>query len=116
MGSMAVAEVTRFPWEAPPSEVAPPTDNLFVALQADVRYMVSHTAVLVRSNQPALEMLVNTARGQDVPRGQCKFTDGSTFELQDIGMPQPNSPELTIPELMACIWDVATKLGLELEP
>lgn len=101
---------TRFPWEPAPVQ------ETVALLQRDFAYAVQMTAILVHSNQPALSMLVNTARGQIVPRGQCKFTDGSTVELQDIGMPQINAPTMTVAELMARVWDIARELGLELVP
>jgi peptidoglycan hydrolase-like protein with peptidoglycan-binding domain len=106
-----VGELTakRFPWEP-----VPVTETV-AALQRDVAYMVTHTAVLVHSNQPALQMLVNTPRGQIVPRGACKFTDGSTVEFQDVGMPQPGAPAMTLKDLMARVWEIARELGLELE-
>ena len=84
-------------------------------LQRDLQYMVAHTAVLVHSNRPELRAVVNTQRGQIVPRGECKFTDGTTFELQDIGMPQPGAPEMTVKELLARLWEIARELGLELQ-
>lgn len=91
------------------------TEETVKLMQRDMGYMVTHTAVLVHSNQAALQMLVNTARGQTIPRGQCKFTDGSKFELQDIGMPQPKTPEMSVEQLMAHLWNVARELGLELQ-
>ncbi len=66
--------------------------DVIALLQADLRFMTAYTAVLVHSNQAALQMLVNTERGQIVPRGECKFTDGSTLQFQDIGMPQVGRP------------------------
>lgn len=104
----------RFPWEVLP--VVRTTEDTVALLQRDFAYAVQYTSVLVHTKHPALQMLVNTRRGQIVPRGQCKFTDGTTFELQDLGMPQPNSPEMTVAELMAEIWEAARKSGLELEP
>lgn len=103
-------EVTtqRFPWEPVP------VDETVRLLQRDFAYAVQYTAVLVRSNRPALEMCVNTRRGQIVPQGECKFTDGSKFELQDIGMPQPGAPAMSVQELMARVWDLARELNLEL--
>lgn len=100
-----------FPWETAPVRT---TEETLAALQRDLAYAVTHTAVLVHSNQPALAMLVNTSRGQIVPRGECNFTDGSKFELQDVGMPQVNVPEMTVRELMAQLWKIAGELGLEL--
>lgn len=108
---MANELTTRFPWEpAPPQS----TEETLTALQRDVAYMVTHTAVLVRSNRDALEMLVNTPRGQVIPRGECKFTDGTTVEFQDIGMPQVGAPSMTVQKLVAQMWDVAKEMGLEL--
>ena len=106
-----MGELTKFPWEQLP---AIPMEETLLALQRDVAYMVTHTAILVRSGRTELQMLVNTPRGQIVPRGECRFTDGSTFELQDIGMPQPGVPHLTVQELMARIWTTASELGLGL--
>lgn len=106
-----------FPWEqlpAVPEPVQAPAADTVALLQRDVAYMVTHTAVLVHSTHESLRTLVNTPRGQIVPRGECKFTDGSTFELQDIGMPQINAPVMTVQKLMAYLWDVARELGLEL--
>lgn len=103
-----------FPWETDTPAVRS-TEDIVAAMQKDLQFMVAYTAVLVHSNQPALAMLVNTARGQIVPQGQCKFTDGSTLELQDIGMPQPGTPTMTVQELMARVWDIARELELELQ-
>lgn len=100
----------RFPWEP----AVPSTADTVAMMQRDLTYMVSHTAVLVRSNRPELAMLVNTPRGQIVPRGQSTFTDGVTMEMQDIGMPQVGAPEMTIHELGAHLWGVVSSLGLEL--
>lgn len=106
-----------YPWEQLPVTAEPaqaPAADVVAALQADLRYMVSHTAVLVHSSRPELQMLVNTARGQIVPRGECKFTDGSTIEFQDIGMAQVGAPSMTVRDLMARVWSIAAELGLEL--
>jgi hypothetical protein len=91
-----------------------PVDEKIALLQRDFAYILQFTAVLVRSPHPALQILVNTARGQIIPRGECKFSDGSTLELQDIGAPQVGVPEMTVAELMARVWEVARELGLEL--
>lgn len=99
----------RFPWE--PVPVA----ETIAALQRDFAYAVQATAVLVHSTRPELEMLVNTARGQIVPQGVCKFTDGSTVEFHDIGMPQVNAPYMTVRDLVVKVWDLARELGLELQ-
>lgn len=98
-----------FPWEQPT-----PLADTVAALQRDLAYMVTHTAVLVHSNHPALAMLVNTPRGQLV-RGQCEFTDGTTMELQDVGMPQVGASEMSVQELIARTWGIARELGLELK-
>lgn len=100
--------VTRFPWEP-----APVTETVAL-LQRDFAYAVAFTAVKVHSNRPELQILVNTARGQIVPRGECKFTDGTTVEFQDIGMCQPGVPQMTVQELMAWVWQIAGEMGLEI--
>lgn len=97
---------TRFPWE--PVPVA----ETVALLQRDFAYAVKYTAVLVHSTRPELEMLVNTARGQVIPRNVCTFTDGSTMEFQDIGMPQPGAPIMSVQELVARVWEIAKELGL----
>jgi hypothetical protein len=101
--------ISRFPWE--PVSVA----ETVALLQRDMAYMVAATAIKVHSNRPELRMVVNTERGQIVPRGECKFTDGTTVEFQDIGMPQVGALLMTVQELMMRIWDAARKLELELE-
>lgn len=101
---------TRFPWEP----AVRSTEDTVALLQRDFAYAIQYTAVVVHSNQAALSMCVNTPRGQIVPRGECRFTDGSKLELHDIGMPQPNCPQMTVQELMARVWDIARELGLEL--
>ena len=112
-----------FPWEqlpAVPEPVQAPavqsTEETVALLQRDLAYMVTHTCVLVRSNRPEFHNLANVPRGQIMPRGDCKFLDGTTLEFQDIGMPQPGAPEMTVKDLMAWAWDVARGLGLELVP
>lgn len=114
--------MTVFPWEqlpavqdAPEPPAVRSTEETVSAMQRDLAYMVTHTAVLVHSNRPELAMLVNTPRGQIVPRGQCKFTNGSTIEFQDIGMPQPGAAVMTVSELMARVWGIAREIGLELQ-
>lgn len=104
-----------FPWEQV-SEPAPHANDPLAAMQRDLSYIVTHTAVLVHSKHSALQMLVNTARGQLIPRGECKLTDGSTIEFQDIGMPQPNTPAMTVEELGTRVWEIVRELGLELAP
>ncbi len=100
----------RFPWEAVP------VDETVAKLQSDIRYIISHTAVMVFSSRPELCMLVNTRRGQIVPRNECKFSDGTTLEMQDIGMPQVGVSEMTGPDLIEHIWGAVRGLGLELAP
>ena len=107
-----------YPWETPvPATIEPPkpgatVEDVVHALQRDMVYMVSHTGVTVHSQHEALQMLVNTPRGQIIPRGECKLTDGSTIEFQDIGAPQVGAPVMTVKELMARVWEVVTELGL----
>lgn len=106
---MGTDVTVRFPWE--PVPIA----DTVAALQRDFAYAVTHTAIMVHSNNPAFNMLANTQRGQIVPRGQVKFSDGTTIELQDIGMCQPgNVPYMTVQEIMTHIWGLASELGLEL--
>jgi len=99
----------RMPWEPAPVQ------ETVALLQRDVAYMVTHTGVMVHSNRPELRMLVNTPRGQIIPRNECRFTDGTTLEFQDIGMPQPGRPTMTVQEIIAQTWTTARELGLELE-
>jgi len=98
----------RFPWEPVPIE------DTVAALQQDFAYAVQFTAVLVHANRPELEMLVNTRRGQIIPRGECLFMDGTKIEFQDIGMCQPNCAEMSIPDLIAHVFEIARSLGLEM--
>lgn len=108
MGDLITA---RFPWE--PVKPAS-TEETVAALQRDMAYIVAYTAVVVHSTRDELRMVVNVRRGQIVPRGECSFTDGSTFELQDIGAPQIGADEMTVKGLMAKVFEIATGLGLEL--
>lgn len=109
-------EVQRYPWEAPLVPAEPTVEDTVKMLQRDFAIAVQLTAVLVHSKHPALQILVNTKRGQIIPRGEVKFTDGSTLEFQDIGMPQPNAPYMTVQDLAAQVWEVVYKLGLEMQP
>lgn len=102
-----------FPWEQEPNFEREQAETIAL-LQRDLAYMVTHTAVLVHSKHAALAMLVNTARGQLMPRGECKLSDGSTFEFQDVGMPQVNAPEVSVPDLLKRVYEVTQELGLEL--
>lgn len=107
----------RLPWDqllAPVDETPPVLTDMVDALRRDFAFAVANTAVVVHSNNPAMKMIANTARGQIVPREQCKFTDGTTVELQDIGMCQPNVPHMTVQEIVARVWGTASLLGLEL--
>lgn len=104
--------VHRFPWEPPAVKT---TDETVAALQRDFAYAVQMTAVRVRSNRPELEITVNTQRGQIVPQGQSKFTDGTTIEFQDIGMPQPGLRTMTVEELLRMVTEITIiQMGLEL--
>lgn len=106
-----------FPWEQLPAVVEHPIADTVSAMQRDMAYMVRFTCIVVHSNCPELQITVNTVRGQIIPRGECKFTDGSKFELQDIGMPQIGVPEMTVQDLLAMISDIAIlTMGLELVP
>lgn len=98
----------RFPWEPPT------TADLIEALRRDFAYAVVNTCIVVHSSNPAFVFVANTQRGQIVPRGEVKFTDGTAVELQDVGMPQPKVPYMTVQEIMARIWELASELGLEL--
>lgn len=98
----------RFPWEPVP------VSETLALLQRDFAYAVAHTAVTVHSSRPELRMLVNTKRGQIIPLGECRFTDGTTFELQDIGMPQVGASSMSVQELMTRLWEIARELELEL--
>ncbi len=107
---MANELTVRFPWEPAPLSV----EDTVAALQRDFAYAVSNTAIVVHSSNPAFAMTVNTQRGQIIPRGQVRFNDGTTIELQDIGMCQPNVPYMTVHEIMTNIWGLASELNLEL--
>lgn len=111
-----MGEMTAWPWETPPQLPAKPLEDTVAKMQRDMAYMVQYTAVFVRSSHEALQMVVNTARGQVVPRGECRFADGTTLEFQDLGMPQPGAPSMSIEELMQRVWVTASELGLELQP
>lgn len=100
--------VTRFPWE--PVPVA----ETVKLLQQDFAFAVQYTAVMVHSTHDELQIVVNTKRGQIVPRGECKFTDGTTFEFLDIGMPQVGAPVMTVRDLMTKVLETAQLIGLEL--
>lgn len=100
-----------YPWE---TASEPSLAETVRALQADMAYAIGHTAILVRSSNTLLRMVANTVRGQSMPPGVCTFTDGSTVEFQDIGMPQAGVPEMTVPELVRAVFHKATELELEI--
>lgn len=102
------AFVMSFPWQQSSLE------ETVKALQADLRFAVRHTSILVRSSNTLLRMVVNTERGQSLPPGTCTFKDGSTVEFQDLGMPQVNVPLMTVSELVRTVFSKATELGLEI--
>ena len=96
------------PWE--PVPVA----ETVALLQQDFAYAIKYTAVLVHSARPELRMLINTARGQIIPRGECKFTDGTTIEFQDVGMPQVGVEEMSLQDLIDRVYNAARMIGLEI--
>lgn len=106
------------PWDKPPDEPESPAErslaDTVAAIQADIAFAVQHTAVLVRSSNEALRTVANTERGQLTPPGFVTFTDGSTVEFQDIGMPQPGAPLMTVHELVKACFAKAIELGLEI--
>src|ERR1700680_1635458 len=99
-----------YPWD-PPRRSA---EDTIALLQNDFAHAVANTAIVVHSNNPAFAFIANTQRGQLVPRGEVKFSDGTTVELQDIGMCQPNVPYVTVQSVVARVWKLATQLGLEI--
>jgi hypothetical protein len=96
----------RMPWDAVPLE------ETVTLLQRDFAYAVAYTAVMVHSNREELRMVANTLRGQIVPRGEGRFTDGTTIEITDIGMPQPGVQVMTVDEVFKRTTDAARALGL----
>jgi hypothetical protein len=111
---MGEVTVQRWPWEVAPAE--PTVEETVKLLQRDFAIAVQLTAVMVHSTREELRMLVNTRRGQIIPRGECRFTDGTTVELQDVGMCQPGVQTLTVQEIMTKVFAIATEIGLELQP
>ncbi len=99
-----------FPWDPPQRSTA----DAVALLQNDFAYAVANTCVVVHSNNPAFAFIANTQRGQLVPRGEVKLSDGTTVELQDIGMCQPNTPYMTVQQIMARLWKLASEQGLEI--
>lgn len=108
---MADALVTRFPWDVP---AKPPVEETVEALQRDFAYAVTFTGIMVHSNRAELRIVVNTQRGQIIPRNVSKFTDGTTVEMQDLGMPQPRVKTMTVEELVQWVVRTSNELGLEL--
>lgn len=104
-----------FPWDKPQLPAVPIADTVKL-LQADFTYAMTHTCVRVHSSRPELQMLVNTARGQIIPRGEGKFTDGTTLEFQDIGMPQPKLEAMSVEQLVQKVLGIAADLNLEIAP
>jgi hypothetical protein len=115
MGLSAVTNdlVQRWPWEVEPAP-EPTTEEVVKLLQRDFAIAVQLTAVMVHSTREEFKMIVNTRRGQIIPRGECRFTDGTVVELQDIGMCQPGLQTMTVPEIMAEVIRIATDLGMEI--
>lgn len=114
MSTLPWVKPAALPWAQPERPLA----DTVKLLQADVAYLVKHTAVAVHAtgeHAAALSMLVNTARGQLVPTGVGRLTQGHTITFQDIGMPQVGAPSMTMRELAQHVHAVATGLGLELE-
>jgi len=106
--------VQRWPWEVEtPAE--PSLEDTVKLLQRDFAIAVQLTAVMVHSEHEELRMVVNTRRGQVIPRGECKFTDGTTVEFQDIGMCQPNVQTMTVQEIMSKVIEIAAEIGLEIQ-
>jgi len=110
------------PWQAsePPAaqgDVVQRLDALegtLSRLQADARYIVTHTAVLVHATGPhaaQLGMLANTKRGQLVPTGVAEYGE-HTIEFRDIGMPQVGVPEMSVQELCAAMFAKMQELGI----
>ena len=106
---MAVAPEELFPWDPPKRSV----EDTIELIRNDFAYAVANTCIVVHSNNPAFAFIANTQRGQLVPRGEVKFSDGTTIELQDIGMCQPNVPHMTVPQIMSRLWKLTSELGLE---
>jgi hypothetical protein len=99
-----------FPWDSPRRSA----EDTIALIQNDFAYAVANTAIVVHSNNPAFAFIANTQRGQLVPRGEVKFSDGTTVELQDIGMCQPNTPYMSVQQIMSRVWRLVGELGLEI--
>jgi hypothetical protein len=105
-----MSDIEVFPWDPPQRSV----EDTIELIRNDFAYAVANTAIVVHSNNPAFAFIANTQRGQLVPRGEVKLSDGTTVELQDIGMCQPNVPHMTVQQIMTRIWKLASDLGLEI--
>ena len=99
-----------FPWNPPRRSV----EDTIALIQNDFAYAVANTAIVVPPSNPAFAFIANTQRGQLVPRGEVKLSDGTTVELQDIGMPQPNTPYMSVQQIMSRVWKLVGELGLEI--
>jgi hypothetical protein len=99
-----------FPWDPPKRSV----EDTLELVRNDFAYAIANTAIVVHSNNPAFAFIANTQRGQLVPRGEVKFSDGTTVELQDIGMPQPNVPYMAVQQIMSRVWKLVSELRLEI--
>lgn len=104
------ADNELFPWDPPRRSV----EDTIALIQNDFAYAVANTCIVVHSSNSAFAFVTNTQRGQLVPRGEVRFSDGTTVELQDIGMCQPNVPYMNVQQIMSRIWKLASDLGLEI--
>lgn len=103
----------RMPWEAAPPAPEKTVDEKIMALQSDFMYAWQNTSIVVHSNREDFQIIVNTTRGQIVPSGRAKFKDGTYVEFTDFGMPQPNARLISVPDLVAWVFNKARELGLE---
>lgn len=108
--------MTRFPWEQEPQPPFAPLEDRFERLRRDVTTMVTHTAVMVCATHESLDGIVaNVPRNEIVPSGKAKYTGGNTVEFQNIGMPQPGHPFMTLRELLQTVHHKAAELGWEFD-
>jgi len=108
--SSEVIKYGRAAWEPVPVE------ETVKALQQDMAFAIRYTCIIVHSNRAEFQMAFNVPRGELVPRNEGRFTDGTTVEMQDIGMPQPNTPISDVAKISQLIVDIAAALKLELVP
>jgi hypothetical protein len=99
-----------FPWDPPKRSV----EDTLELVRNDFAYAVANTCIVIHSNNPAFAFITNTLRGQLIPRGEVKLSDGTTVEFLDIGMPQPNVPYMTVQSVVSRVWKLASDLGLEI--